>query len=456
MTIDKSEYLKTSNPTKLEPFPVKATEEMVSPNEQLTSEPQQQDQSTHQHEQQHIEPRRRKSSVHELTSTAKYDAGLRSADFYKRRLSPLRFKIRSMLLPLVEKESPFLANIQEKVRGPYLDLFFMYTANLGSHTFYVLLLPAPAWFGYLSVLRDLVHVLGLGIYFTGWVKDYLCLPRPKSPPLHRLTLSSYTAEEYGCPSSHTANATSVVIILLWELFKNWSRFPTVVSSFFVIGLAGYWTCLVLGRVYCGMHGFVDISLGACIGIFTVLFRKLLKPVWDDYVYSDNVLVPITLCVVYYALIYFHTVPVDACPCFEDGIAFIGVLIGLDIAHWAISNSPFRNSDPNYPCSVPYSYEQLGIMESILRFVIGVGCVVIWKAVSKPLLLKLLKPIHHLIFGDVISKQNGSTSKDNVLCWAFVPRHDLTVFVRLIVYAGVAAVTVCTKILFTYLGLGVEL
>ncbi|GMF02070.1 unnamed protein product [Ambrosiozyma monospora] len=214
MTIDKSDYIKISKPTKLEPFPVKATQEIVSPNEQQTAESQQQSQSSTHHEhdqqQQNIEPRRRNSSVHELTSTAKYDAGLRSADFYKRRLSPLRFKIRSMLRPLVEKESPFLANIQEKVRGPYLDLFFMYTANLGSHTFYVLLLPAPAWFGYLSVLRDLVLVLGLGIYFTGWVKDYLCLPRPKSPPLHRLTLSSYTAEEYGCPSSHTANATSVV------------------------------------------------------------------------------------------------------------------------------------------------------------------------------------------------------------------------------------------------------
>ena len=30
--------------------------------------------------------------------------------------------------------------------------------------------------------RDLVFVLGMGIYVTGFCKDFLCLPRPRSPP----------------------------------------------------------------------------------------------------------------------------------------------------------------------------------------------------------------------------------------------------------------------------------
>ncbi|KAA8565498.1 hypothetical protein EYC84_009357 [Monilinia fructicola] len=43
------------------------------------------------------------------------------------------------------------------------------------------------------------------------------LPRPLSPPLHRITMSGSAALEYGFPSTHSANAVSVAVYALFTL-----------------------------------------------------------------------------------------------------------------------------------------------------------------------------------------------------------------------------------------------
>jgi len=54
----------------------------------------------------------------------------------------------------------------------------------------------------------MVHVLASGVIWSGFIKDMLCLPRPLSPPLHRITMSGSAALEYGFPSTHSTNAVS--------------------------------------------------------------------------------------------------------------------------------------------------------------------------------------------------------------------------------------------------------
>lgn len=45
-------------------------------------------------------------------------------------------------------ETPYLALMQEKLRSPLLDTYFALTANLGTHTFFMLILPILFWCGY--------------------------------------------------------------------------------------------------------------------------------------------------------------------------------------------------------------------------------------------------------------------------------------------------------------------
>lgn len=52
------------------------------------------------------------------------------------------------MLPLVRWETPYLAYFQSKARSPALDSYFAITANLGTHTFFMIGLPVLFWFGF--------------------------------------------------------------------------------------------------------------------------------------------------------------------------------------------------------------------------------------------------------------------------------------------------------------------
>ncbi len=378
----------------------------------------------------------------DLSHTSSVDAGCRPSEYYRSRLSPVRFASRQLILSLVEKETEPLGRWQAKVRTPLLDAYFSLTATLGSHTFYVLMLPIPVWFGYFKLARDLVFILGFGIYFSGLLKDYLCLPRPKSPPLHRITRSHYTAQEYGCPSSHSANAISVTLTLATYWYHYSYTYSTLFNTVSIIFGLIYLVSLVLGRLYCGMHGFVDVGSGLVIGISCFLIRHLTSDIWDHIVFQTGWFSPVLVLVFYYSLIYFHVKPIDDCPCFEDSVAFVGVLTGMELGQWALfqtSNAiTIEDFDFRYNVIVPFSWTHLGPFFTLARLVIGVSTIVIWKAISKPLLTRLLSPI--------------TPHRASHHCKALQSRTHVYIFVRLAVYAGISTLTVWMNVLFTLFGL----
>lgn len=428
---------------------------------------------------------------------------------YKTKVNPIRFKIRAFLLPYVRSETPILSQIQETIRTPFLDYYFSYSANLAAHTFYVLMLPLPIWLGYGQIGRDLVYILGFGIYASGFVKDFCCLPRPRSPPLHRITLSGYTAKEYGFPSSHSANATGVSVYLLMLFLRNTEGIKLIAGLFI---LAVYYCSLIFGRIYCGMHGFADLSVGATIGVLVFGLRRLTSEYYDSFVFQKSLFGIVTSLIFNYCLIYFHVSPVDDCPCYDDSVAFIGVIMGIDISHWIQTNRWMNSSKFGIDgIDIPYSYAEIGFIKTLLRITLGVFLVVVWKEISKPILLTLFKPVYRLIVAedkekitfnrirsDTLNKKErigdltqmlkdiGAEKKDSVgpqssiditeieedderykkelsklhqkntifTCGAFKKRYDIEIIVRLIVYAGIPfMVTIGFPLVAPLAGLG---
>ncbi|KAI5955766.1 LCB3 [Candida jiufengensis] len=326
------------------------------------------------------------------------DAGNKQDDHYKKKLSPIRYKLRSLLLPLIRYETDLLFNLQTLLRNPIFDFYFAWTANLASHTFYVLMLPPANWFGGSKLARDLVHVLGLGIYFTGFLKDYFCLPRPRSPPLHRITMSSYTTQEYGFPSSHSANATAVTLVVLTSIINIKDAFNSTTYYSLIIGLSIYYISLIFGRLYCGMHGFLDILVGSSVGVLVFLFRHYLGEWWDDLILGHGMTFGIiAITSVFLFLIHIYSEPVDDCPCFDDSVAFVGVLMGLDFSHLIARSTKYFYNIDNYGdyYRVPFNVES-GLIILGLRFIIGVTLVVIWKTISKPIIFTILPPIYKFV------------------------------------------------------------
>lgn len=359
------------------------------------------------------------------------DAGNKPNDHYKTRLSPFRYKLRQLCLPIIRKETEILAGLQTKIRTPMLDIYFAWTANLASHTFYVLMLPLPIWLGSSRLIRDLIYVLGYGIYITGYFKDYLCLPRPRSPPLHRITMSSYTAQEYGWPSSHSANATAVTLIMLAKTIEYKLWFSPLGFYSTIGALVVYYFSLIFGRIYCGMHGFFDILFGSVIGVGLFIFRYCFGEAFDNLLLNNGYnigLVIVAIIAFNLWLIHIHAEPVDDCPCFDDSVAFIGVIIGIDISDLVLVRSQYL-IDKNLfqdPLIINYTFNLLGMVGTLSRILLGIILVVIWKAVSKPIIFTILPPIYKFIginlprknyqataFTKTTNRQIRSTSISNI-------------------------------------------
>ncbi|KAI1076392.1 PAP2-domain-containing protein [Whalleya microplaca] len=316
------------------------------------------------------------------------DAGLRSLDHYKRALPKWRYEMRQWALPLVRWETPYLAWMQDKLRSHALDSYFAITANLGTHTFFMIGLPILFWCGYASFGKGLVHILATGVFFTGFVKDFFSLPRPLSPPLHRITMSGSAALEYGFPSTHSANAVSVAVYAVLCLrspdndFQPNTQFTLEALSYF------YAVSIIFGRLYCGMHGFLDVIIGSIMGAVISLIEFYYGPALHDYLQQNGWSSISAVILLIIILVRVHPEPADDCPCFDDSVSFAGVMIGLELGTWHFNRSSFA--------AIPFDLAALGLPAVVLRILFGVLLIIGWREAAKPSLLRGLPHLFRLI------------------------------------------------------------
>ena len=342
----------------------------------------------------------------------KLDAGLRSLDHCEEQLCctysgailtlpldrtrlPLwRYYVRQRIIPMVRWETSYLARMQEKYRSPALDTWFSVTANLGTHTFFLLFLPVLFWCGYTTLARAMIHTLGFGVIFTGVLKDTWCLPRPLSPPLRRITMSHSAALEYGFPSTHSTNAVSTTVYILYCLQSPESNIRPDFRIFAQALACGYAVSITLGRLYCGMHGFVDVGVGGALGVLLSAIQWHYGQAFDNYIHG-SFKGTITYILIMLVLVRLHPEPADDCPCFDDSVAFAGVFIGIEFGAWHFGHSGIAWDEPCL-ATVPYQLDVLGFPITVLRIVLGILFILAWRFVAKRVLLRSLPPLFRVI------------------------------------------------------------
>ena len=235
---------------------------------------------------------------------------------------------------MVRAETPPLARLQALLRSPFLDSYFAVSANLGTHTFFMIFLPIMFWCDYIVFGRALVNLLASGVIVSGFMKDLLCLPRPVSPPIHRITMSGSAALEYGFPSTHTTNAMSVVVYAITILDSDMAKdLSPEMRNLSVVLCLMYVVSIGFGRLYCGMHGFTDVVSGGVLGALLTGVHYLYGERLNDWVIGGSIIRPIILMLLILVIVRAHPEPADNCPCFDDSVAFSGVVIGINFAYW---------------------------------------------------------------------------------------------------------------------------
>jgi dihydrosphingosine 1-phosphate phosphatase len=241
----------------------------------------------------------------------------------------------------------------------------------------------------------MVHMLATGVFFSGFIKDLLCLPRPLSPPLQRITMSGSVALEYGFPSTHSTNAVSVAIYALFALNSQDTSVTGRMNLTLQILFSWYAFSIVLGRLYCGMHGFFDVIIGSILGVILSVLQCVYGDAFDNYLYSGTFKEPAIIILIIMVLVRIHPEPADDCPCFDDSVAFAGVLAGIEFGNWHYARTSFSTVHPS-PGTVPFELETIGWIRTVIRISLGVIIIVGWREVMKPTLLRYLPPIYRII------------------------------------------------------------
>lgn len=189
--------------------------------------------------------------------------------------------------------------------------------------------------------------------------------------------------EYGFPSTHSTNSVSIALFFFSIIHRLASTTtedaPIISSTLYVIlcsMLVFYTFSIVFGRLYTAMHSFTDCVMGVILGAgiwwmqtdwpgipFTLSPTSFLnQPLallgigatdtagslivqigsglnlggWlDNWARKGGWEVPLILIPICMLAVHKHPQPVDDCPCFEDAIAFAGVLLGAYVSEWAI-------------------------------------------------------------------------------------------------------------------------
>ena len=105
---------------------------------------------------------------------------------------------------------------------PILHKLFFFGAELGNEIFYITFLPFIYWNVDDYIARRLIMLWVFNMYAGQGLKDVLCWPRPRSPPVLRLE-TNYAAE-FGMPSTH---AIAGSIIPFGLVYFSYGRFQVL-------------------------------------------------------------------------------------------------------------------------------------------------------------------------------------------------------------------------------------
>ncbi|RSH95324.1 hypothetical protein EHS25_000411 [Saitozyma podzolica] len=319
-----------------------------------------------------------------------WEPGCQPDEVYDRVLPPWRSRLRRYLVDRLRKEKDWMAGWQGRVRTKERDRYFYWTAVFGTHTFFMTFLPMFFFFGYPYKGRGMLHVVGLGIYISSFAKDLVCTPRPYSPPVVRLSMSTHH-HEYGFPSSHSTNSVSIALFLGEWLFEYREKIgvPILLAAWAV--LIVYAASVVGGRLYTGMHSVADIVGGSIMGVGCWGLWLLVGTHVEAWVATGSYSVPLITVPVALSLVHYHPEPVDDCPCFEDAIAILAVILGGFVGHWADVRLGM-SVPPNLRRGIWDEGAAMGTLITCLRIVIGIGIIFAWRLLAKATLLRVLPPI----------------------------------------------------------------
>ncbi|KAI0917490.1 hypothetical protein AcV5_007972 [Taiwanofungus camphoratus] len=246
--------------------------------------------------------------------------------------------------------------------------------------------------------------------------------------------------EYGFPSTHSTNSVSIALYfftLLQRLYATpVSAYPSISAAFaasanltltaadratqaladggvqetiisattyrVLVGLLLFYVfSIVYGRLYTGMHSFTDCIMGVTLGTSIWAVYMACGGWLHAWIRDSGWVVPAVTIPVCLLLVHKHPQPVDDCPCFEDAIAFMSVVMGEILIRWFMLHHGFHD-DHFFVKAMPGSDwadwvdVTTWMLMAVVKMVVGIFIVFVWRILAKALSHLVLPPIFRLL------------------------------------------------------------
>lgn len=242
-------------------------------------------------------------------------------------------------------------------------------------------------------------MLCIGVYLSSFVKDLVCAPRPFAPPVTRLTIGTHHLE-YGFPSTHSTNSVSMALYAGSMIYKAYASnaVDTWVYYTSVAVLVWYTFTIVFGRLYTGMHSITDCVVGTTLGSSIWLLHHTVGDAVDHWIINGGWQVPAVIIPIALIMVNQHPQPVDDCPCFEDAIACIAVVMGAFLARWHSVNAGLDFASDFFSSRTPgwqardWQEATVWVTVSIIKLIAGMLIIGAWRMLVKFLMHTILPPI----------------------------------------------------------------
>ncbi|XP_078683748.1 uncharacterized protein LOC144917480 [Branchiostoma floridae x Branchiostoma belcheri] len=247
------------------------------------------------------------------------------------KLGPYGRWIRHILLESILVGTPVLVSIQ-KFRTPARTWAMKMISFLGTEDFYTPLVVCMLWVLESRLGRLYTLLMAIGFYVTGFLKNFLCLPRPPVDAVESLE----KAYDWALPSHHSLLGV-MLPFYLWFYYYLHSHMSTtfLVVLFIIVCIWSF--SLMFSRLYLGVHSPADILTG---GLFGVLVLSVWLQVYDlldswsavpeNHVWLQAFVYSILLLIV-------HPRCQPATLTFADTVVLMGVAVGAIIGHSRIRN-----------------------------------------------------------------------------------------------------------------------
>ena len=132
-----------------------------------------------------------------------------------------------------------------------------------------------------------------------------------------------------------------VYSLVHQQYFESDAMSTLSYAITCICLAFYTFSIVFGRLYTGMHSFTDCAVGVTLGSSIWAAHHIWWAPVESWLAGASTssphpswVGPLIIIVLCGMMVHWHPQPAEDCPCFEDAIAFVSVVAGVLLAHWA--------------------------------------------------------------------------------------------------------------------------